>query len=89
MAADAAALAAAPLTFARFGGESQPERAAARAAAENGARLQVCRCDIDHSWASRTVVVAVVTDVDLLLLPSRSLRATAAAEFRPASLVGS
>ncbi len=89
VAADAAALAAAPLTFAHFGGESRPERAAVAAAAENGARLETCRCDIDRSWASRTVVVVVATDVDLLLLPNRSLRASAAAEFRPASLGGS
>lgn len=87
-AADAAALAAAPITFARFGSESHPRAAAAAIAAENDARLEACRCDIDRSWASRTVVVSVATHVDLLLLPDRSLRATAAAEFRPVNLGG-
>lgn len=87
-AADAAALAAAPITFARFGSQSHPQAAAAAIAAENDARLEACRCDIDRSWTSRTVVVVVATQVDLLLLPTRSLRATAAAEFRPVDLVG-
>lgn len=85
-AADAAALAAAPLTFARFGGEARPERAAAAIAAENGAHLETCRCDINRTWASRTVVVVVAAGVDLFLFPDRSLRATAAAEFRPVDL---
>mgnify|MGYP001812257601 FL=1 len=85
-AADAAALAAAPLTFAGFGPEPRPERAAAAIAAENGVRLEQCRCDIDRTWAPRTVVVVVAADVGLLLLPNRSLRATSAAEFRPVDL---
>ena len=87
-AADAAALAAAPLTFARFGGEARPQRAAAAIAADNGARLESCRCDLDRSWGSRTVVVVVAAEVDLFLLPNRTLRAAAAAEFRPVHLVG-
>ena len=85
-AADAAALAAAPLTFARFGDESRPDRAAVAIAAEMGVRLEACHCDIDRSWAPRTVVVVVAADVNLLILRDRNLRATAAAEFRPVDL---
>jgi hypothetical protein len=85
-AADAAALAAAPVTFARFGSESDPRAAAAAIAAENGARLEQCWCDKDRSWAARTVVVAVSAETDLLLLRDRRLQATAAAEFHPVRL---
>ncbi len=85
-AGDAAALAAAPLTFARFGTTALPERAAAETAFANGAQLEQCRCDIDRTWRPRTVVVTVSAEVELLLLPDRSLRAKAAAEFRPVDL---
>ena len=85
-AADAAALAAAPITFAGFGSDSHPRAAAAAIAAENGARLEACHCDIDRSWAARTVVVVVSADTDLLLLRDRRLQATAAAQFRPVLL---
>ena len=85
-AADAAALAAAPITFAGFGSESSPRAVAAAIAAENGAHLEQCRCNMDRSWAVRTVVVVVSTDADLLLLRDRNLQAIAAAEFSPVKL---
>lgn len=85
-AADAAALAAAPLTFASFGSGSRPQGAAATVAGDNGARLETCLCQVNRSWDARTVVVVVVADADLRLLPDRRLRATAAAEFRPVDL---
>lgn len=88
-AADAAALAAAPLTFAGFGIGSDPVTAATEMAHANGAQLIGCRCGIDRSWASRRVVVTVGRTVELSLLGDRKLTAVAAAEFRPASLVDS
>lgn len=87
-AADAAALAAAPVTFARFGGSGSPQDEAAAMAVANGAELVECRCDVDRSWSDRTVVVVVSADVDLLLLGERRLQAVSAAEFRPVELGG-
>jgi hypothetical protein len=87
-AADAAALAAAPATFADFGAGADPTRIAAETAAANGARLVGCRCPIDHTWAARTVQVVVAWDVSLVLLGSRHLEASAAAEFSPIRLAG-
>ena len=87
-AADAAALAAAPATFARFGTSGDPVRAAAEMAAANGVELVECSCRIDRSWETRRVTVTVTTPVDLLFLGDRLLTATAAAEFRPIALAG-
>ena len=87
-AADAAALAAAPATFADFGAGSDPERAAGETATANGAQLVECRCPVDHTWASRTVQVVVSADIDLTMLGSRRLQASAAAEFSPVRLAG-
>jgi nucleotide-binding universal stress UspA family protein len=88
-AADASALAAAPATFARFGGSGSPQGEAAAMATANGAELVECRCEVDRSWSDRIVVVVVATDVDLVLLGDRRLRAAAAAEFRPVQLAES
>ena len=88
-AADAAALAAAPLTFAGFGTGSDPVAAATATAQANGAQLVACRCGIDRSWASRRIVVTVGRTVRLALLGDREMKAAAAAEFRPISLVDS
>ncbi len=85
-AAEAAALAAAPLTFNGFAIDVDPTRAARDVATANGARLVACRCPYDRSWAPRTVVVQVSTEVDLRLLGRRSLSVAAAAEFRPIAL---
>jgi uncharacterized membrane protein len=87
-AADAAALAAAPATFADFGAGTNPQRAAAETARTNGARLVDCRCPIDPTWATRTVQVVVACDVGLTLLGSRHLEAVAGAEFSPVRLAG-
>jgi secretion/DNA translocation related TadE-like protein len=86
-AADAAALAAAPITFARFGTSGSPAEEARELANANGAELLDCICAIDRSWSRREVVVVVGSRVELLLLGSRRLTATAAAEFRPTQLV--
>lgn len=86
-AADAAALAAAPVTFARFGSGGNPVAEATAMAIANDAELIECVCTIDRSWSRREVVATVGASVDLLLLGDRRLTATAAAEFRPTQLV--
>ena len=81
-AADAAALAAAPLTFAPFGSNRTPSVEAAVFAAANGATLVSCECPSDPVWRARTVVVRVAVEVESLLPISR-VSAVAAAEFDP------
>lgn len=81
-AADAAALAAAPLTFAAFGSERSPEAEAAVFAGANGAELVACSCDPDPVWRARVVVVMVSVPVESLLGFDR-VTARAAAEFDP------
>jgi secretion/DNA translocation related TadE-like protein len=83
-AADAAALAAAPLTF--LGGE--PAAEAADYAAGNGFRLVGCDCGYDPGFHVREVTVEVVAQVDLGMLGSHQVRARAAAEFDPLDLLG-
>jgi hypothetical protein len=83
-AADAAALAAAPLTF--LGGD--PTEEAMAFAARNGAGLRACRCPIDRSLDPRVVLVEVAKTIDLALLGSHTVRARAAAEFSPRDLLG-
>jgi secretion/DNA translocation related TadE-like protein len=85
-AADAAALAAAPVTFRPFGSGDGPAGEAARLAAANGAQLVECDCPIDRSFAVRVVEVEVTRKVSLLVLGSRDMRAVAAAEFTPIRL---
>ena len=53
LAADAAALAAAPVTFRSYGARQSPAAEAARFAAANGARLLRCACPVNRSWRSR------------------------------------
>lgn len=86
-AADAAALAAAPVTFRPFGSAGNPAGEAARFAAANGARLLRCVCAIDRSWNARTVEVEAGQDVNLIGLGHREVRAKAAAEFVPVKLL--
>jgi secretion/DNA translocation related TadE-like protein len=86
-AADAAALAAAPVTFRPFGSQGNPAAEAGRLAAANGGRLVRCTCPIDRSWADRTVQVEVVRQVNLIVLGQLDVRAVAAAEFAPIELL--
>ncbi|MEE8331886.1 MAG: Rv3654c family TadE-like protein [Acidimicrobiia bacterium] len=86
-AADAAALAAAPVTFAPFGAVGSPRDEARRFATANGARLVSCACRVDRSLAAREVEVRVRVDVDLWGLGRRSLTATSRARFDPSKLV--
>ena len=87
-AADAAALAAAPVTFRPFGAEGGPAAEARRFAVANGSRLVRCRCPIDRSWEPRRVTVTVERTVSLLGFGSLSLRAESSAEFTPSKLLG-
>lgn len=86
VAADAAALAAAPVTFRAFGAGGSPAEEAAKYAAINGAWLVACRCHVDRSWDSRTIAVEVAVVIDAVLLPASEVRATSRAEFVPTAL---
>jgi secretion/DNA translocation related TadE-like protein len=88
-AADAAALAAAPVTFRPFGAAGTPAQEAARFASANGTRLVVCRCPLDPTWNERGVEVVVERWVHLVLLGDHLVRAASRAEFDPGRLVGS
>ncbi len=85
-AADAAALAAAPVTFLSYGTTNTPRREAARFAEVNGASLVSCRCAVDRSWRSRTVEVVVERSLNLILFGPRMVRAVGRAEFVPTML---
>lgn len=86
-AADAAALAAAPVTFRPFGATGSPAEEARRFAGANGARLVVCRCPIDRSWQPRVAEVVVEQRVELLGIGAVTVRASSRAEFSPAALI--
>jgi secretion/DNA translocation related TadE-like protein len=86
-AADAAALAAAPVTFLPFGAQGTPAEEAARFATANGARLLSCACAADSSWEPRTVTVWVAREVHLWPLGSLTVTAVGRAEFLPALLL--
>ena len=86
-AADAAALAAAPVTFRPFGASGSPAAEASRFAQANGARLVSCGCPIDRSWNSRTIVVKVASTVSIIGIGSVSVHATSRATFEPAALL--
>ena len=87
-AADAAALAAAPVTFRPFGARASPAEEAARFAEANGARLVRCVCPPDSSWGPRVVMVEVARVVPFPPLGSLTVTAIGRAEFIPAALLG-
>jgi len=86
-AADAAALAAAPVTFLPFGAAGTPAEEAARFATANGARLVSCACALDPSWKPRAVTVQVAREASLWPAGSVTVTATGRAEFLPALLL--
>ena len=86
-AADAAALAAAPVTFAPYGAAGSPREEAARFAAENGARLVACTCPYDPGPDPRRVDVEVEREVRVLGIGTVTVRARSSAEFTPPPLV--
>ena len=87
-AADAAALAAAPVTFLPFGAEGTATAEAARFAARNGAVLTSCNCRHDPSWSSRIVVVEVAVSKWIPPFGEITVMAAGRAEFVPAALLG-
>ena len=86
-AADAAALAAAPVTFLPFGATGSAADEAARFAHLNGAELLWCICGLDQSFEARTVEVRVAKRVHLPILGATNIEATGRAEFAPARLL--
>jgi hypothetical protein len=86
-AADAAALAAAPVTFLPFGAAGTPAEEAARFAQLNGASLLSCACPVDSSWEPRLVTVRVSREVRLWPAGSVTVTAVGRAEFEPARLL--
>lgn len=86
-AADAAALAAAPVTFDDFGARAGPVAEARRFAAANGARLVRCGCPVDRSWEARTVFVEVARNIFLPGWGTVTVRAVSTAEFEPSRLL--
>jgi hypothetical protein len=86
-AADAAALAAAPVTFRPFGARGSPRQEAARFALANGTRLVRCTCRVDRSWEIRTVTVVVERQIDVLGLGRFKVGATSRATFEPSALL--
>ena len=87
-AADAAALAAAPVTFMPFGATGTPTDEAARFARLNGADLDSCVCPLDTSWEPRTVRVEVSRMVSIWPVGRIRVSAVSRAEFVPALLLG-
>lgn len=86
-AADAAALAAAPVTFRPFGATGSAQREAAIFATANGSELIGCSCPPDPSWEPRTVVITVRRSFPVVLFGDQSVEAVSRAEFIPARLL--
>jgi len=83
-AADAAALAAAPLTFL----PGDPVSEAAAYARANGAELVRCGCEKVPGLGARVVTVEVAKATELPVFGEVTVRARAAAEFAPRQLLG-
>jgi hypothetical protein len=86
-AADAAALAAAPVTFLPFGAKGTPAEEAARFAAANGTRLVWCVCPPNPSWEPRTIEVEVEKEVEVWPLGTFIVKGHGRAEFVPSMLL--
>ena len=86
-AAEAGALAAAPVTFRPFGATGSPSAEADRLVRANGARLVRCSCPYDTGYGPRTVVVTARSRTTVLGFREMTLEATAAAEFSPVALL--
>lgn len=85
-AADAAALAAAPMTFDPEAGPTAPTAEAHRFARANGADLVACSCPRDPSFRTRTVSVIVEVGVRTALFGTHRVRASSRARFTPTTL---
>jgi secretion/DNA translocation related TadE-like protein len=82
-AADAAALAAAPMTFPPLASGTTPVAGARSLAAANHARLIRCVCPIIESFEPRSVEVVVEVPVRLVVFGRVLVRAASRAEFVP------
>lgn len=82
-AADAAALAAGPVSF--FGGS--PVDVASRLAAQNDAILVDCICRVDRSWSTRQVTTTARIDFTVVGFGQASVTRQATAEFAPVKLL--
>jgi Flp pilus assembly protein TadG len=87
VAADAAALAAAPATY-PASGDAEPWVVAARMAVANGAVLERCICATDPTLGQRTVEVRAAVSTSVPVFGELVIRATARAEFDPAAWLG-
>ena len=86
-AAEAGALAAAPVTFRPFGASGSAVGEAARLVRANGADFVSCSCDHDPGYAPRTATVTARLTVAVLGIRDIGLEATAVAEFSPVVLL--
>ncbi|MGI9666298.1 MAG: pilus assembly protein TadG-related protein [Acidimicrobiia bacterium] len=86
-AADAAALAAAPVTFRPFGASGSPAGEAAKFASINGAQLRTCTCPVDRSWDPRTVTVYVVKRLRFPVVGLVTVEAESRATFEPLAML--
>lgn len=86
-AAEAGALAAAPVTFRPFGATGSASEEASRLVHSNGATLVRCDCRPDNRYTPRTVVVTAMVNIDVPGPRKWTIEATAAAEFRPVALL--
>ena len=87
IAADAAALAAAPATYPGVTGQS-PIAAASTVARANGARLVSCSCPVNTSLQARVVSVTTQVPAEFPLFGQLNFTATARAEFDPRQWLG-
>lgn len=83
IAADAAALAAAPATFPPLANGQSPAAVAAELAMANGARLLACRCPTVESFEPRTVEVELAVSTRVALVGIVAVRASSRAEYVP------
>ena len=86
-AAEAGALAAAPVTFRPFGAQGSATEEASRVATSNGAVLVSCACVHDATWATRIVRVEVEVSTSILIVGEVTLTRHARAEFAPVALL--
>ena len=86
-AAEAGALAAAPVTFRPFGAPGSAVAEAERLVRANGAELVRCDCSHSPRYHTRTATVTARLAVTVLGFQRIDLQYTAAAEFRPVDLI--
>lgn len=86
-AAEAGALAAAPVTFRPFGTTGSATDEATRLVHSNGATLVRCDCRPDPGYGARAVIVTAAANVNVMGLRETKIEATAGAEFRPVALL--